>query len=400
MPMMGDDMLDSCWQYLQLSERGPSAVNTDGFDRWSRALAAPAPLAAPGPASTPRLDRVARVLGAPASRRSVLGALLAALLAPRLPVAGAVARQTGTCPCPDPPCFLRKWGRDPSVAGQFLGAAGVAVAPDGTVYVVDNDNHRIQYFDPAGKYLGQWGRQGSRAGRRAGQFDSPLGVAVARNGTVYVTDTLNYRIQYFDSTGAFLGEWGSRGSGDGEFATPWGVAAAPDGTVYVVDAGNYRIQYFDSAGTYLGQWGSQGSAAGEFSGPIGVAVAPDGTVYVADTSLMEETNNRIQVFDATGTSLGHRGDVGVPTAVAVAPDGRVYVTDAGYRRIQYFDATGSATSASIPAWTWRWTARSTSRMQTTVSATSMVPGPPWASGAMASWAGAVVARGSSSFRTA
>src|SRR5829696_4234074 len=62
--MIGDDTLGSCWQYLQLSERGPSAVNTDRLDRWSRTLTAPAPPAATGPASTPRLDRVARVLGA------------------------------------------------------------------------------------------------------------------------------------------------------------------------------------------------------------------------------------------------------------------------------------------------------------------------------------------------
>jgi tripartite motif-containing protein 71 len=282
------------------------------------------------------------VLGAPASRRSVLGALLAAVFVPRLPATGAVLGQRETCPCPDPPCFLSTWGRDLGAPGQFREPAGVAVAPDGTVYVVDSGNHRIQYFDSTGTYLGQWGRQGNRQGSGDGEFNTPFGVAVAPDGTVYVTDTLNYRVQAFDNSGTFLGTWGREGSADGEFNTPMGVAVAPDGTVYIVDAGNYRIQYFDTAGAYLGQWGSPGTAAGMFSGPIGVAVASDGTVYVADISMMEEGDSRIQLFDAAGAYLAQlSGDMGLPTAVAVAPGGTVYVTDPGNSRIQFFDAAGT-----------------------------------------------------------
>jgi DNA-binding beta-propeller fold protein YncE len=91
-----------------------------------------------------------------------------------------------------------------------------------------------------------------------------------------------------------MGRWrgGAGGSGDGQFLHPYGVAVAPDGTVYVVERFNRRIQYFDAAGTYLGQWGSKGSGDGQFDEPDDVAVAPDGkTIYVADTH-----NDRIQVF--------------------------------------------------------------------------------------------------------
>jgi hypothetical protein len=138
-------------------------MNSQQIERWSRSLATPERPAEAVPPS-PRLDALARVPGAAASRRSVLGALVAAVLAPRLPTSHAVARQDATCPCPDPPCFLRAWGRDPNAGGQFRLPFGVAVAPDGTVYLADTLNHRIQYFDDAGTFLGMWGSEGSGPG--------------------------------------------------------------------------------------------------------------------------------------------------------------------------------------------------------------------------------------------
>ncbi|NIT36042.1 MAG: hypothetical protein GTN49_06010 [candidate division Zixibacteria bacterium] len=67
-------------------------------------------------------------------------------------------------------------------------------------------------------YAGQWGSEGSGNG----EFQGPFGVAVAANGDVYVVDADNHRIQYFTPTGSFLGKWGTRGTGDGQFDNPGG----------------------------------------------------------------------------------------------------------------------------------------------------------------------------------
>nr|MBC7244204.1 pre-peptidase C-terminal domain-containing protein [Chloroflexota bacterium] len=96
---------------------------------------------------------------------------------------------------------------------------------------------------------------------------------------------------YITPPGTFLARWGSLGVGDGQFWFPCGVAVAPDGTLYVADTDNDRVQRFSATGAFLGKWGSPGAGDGQFWYPCGVAVAPDGTVYVADTG-----NDRIQAF--------------------------------------------------------------------------------------------------------
>ena len=136
--------------------------------------------------------------------------------------------------------FTLKWGTEGSGDGQFEFTSSVAVASDGSVYVADYGNHRIQKFTSEGVVVIKWGRYGTGDGN----FLWPSGVAVASDGMVYVSDFGNHRIQKFTSEGVFVNRWGTYGTGDGQFDEPCGVAVASDGSVYVAAFRNSRIQKF------------------------------------------------------------------------------------------------------------------------------------------------------------
>ena len=199
--------------------------------------------------------------------------------------------------------FLLEWGTYGPGDGQFEFPVDIAVAADGTVYVTESRYRRIQKFTSEGVFVSQWGTSGTGDG----EFINLGGVAVAPDRSVYVTDRFQNRIQKFTSDGVFVSKWGRLEDDDWEvdypsgasvFDTPNGVTVASDGSVYVAETGayriqgNYRIQKFTSEGVFVSKWGAQGSGDGEFSESLdGVAVASDGSVYVADGG-----NHRIQQF--------------------------------------------------------------------------------------------------------
>lgn len=232
------------------------------------------------------------------------------------------------------------WGSKGTDAGQFQNPKGVAVGPDGSVYVLDSGNNRVQKFSDNGRFITSWGE----TGQAEGQFNEPWGIAVDRAGNVYVGDTWNHRIQKFDADGNFLASWGgfANGSGSaekGKFYGPRGIAVDQAGYVYVADTGNHRIQKFDANGNLVAITGQRGAGKGQFNEPVGLAVAPDGTLLVADT-----WNRRVQRLSQDLSPLKEWLVTGwestLPTDkpfLAVTKLGMIFATDPDNNRIIQFD---------------------------------------------------------------
>jgi acetyltransferase-like isoleucine patch superfamily enzyme len=166
----------------------------------------------------------------------------------------------------------------------------VAVDPtNSNIVAADTLNHRVQIFDSGGNFRRKFGTFGDANG----QFDQPHGIDVARgSGEIVVADANNHRIQVFDGSGNHRFSFGTVGGADGQFRGPLGVAIDPSlNNIIVADTQNDRIQVFDRTGNHLLSFGSRGSADGQFERPQGVAVDRFGRIVVADSG-----NHRIQVF--------------------------------------------------------------------------------------------------------
>ncbi|MCB1742636.1 MAG: SMP-30/gluconolactonase/LRE family protein [Gammaproteobacteria bacterium] len=197
--------------------------------------------------------------------------------------------------------------------GLYLGSFGddsilqrptdVTVSADGSrVYVADvggveSDRHQVVAFDRAGRVL--FRIEGRGAG--PGQLNLPVSLALAGDGTLYVLEAGNFRVQAFDASGRHLRAWGSVGRGFGQFARPKSVAVDRHGRVYVADAAFGNVQVFDASGRLLLPVGraAREDRPGEYALLGGVSVDAQGFVYLLDPLF-----NKIDVLrmlDATGT---------------------------------------------------------------------------------------------------
>jgi DNA-binding beta-propeller fold protein YncE len=244
-----------------------------------------------------------------------------------------------------------------SAAGQLDSPRAVAVGSDGTLYVADTGNNRIEEFSPQGQFIRAWGstcklienNQGC-VGNGQGQFNEPWGIAVGSDGSVYVSDTWNSRVQKFDREGRFQTMWGVFQSTNGALSDPGAmygpraVAVGQDGLVYVMDTGNKRVQSFKPDGTFVAQYGGGGVTDGTFDEPVGLAQDASGNWYVTDT-----WNHRVQKFDAGWNYLSQwpiagwasQSVVNKPYVTVDGKRGLVYVTDPEGYRVLVFGLDGT-----------------------------------------------------------
>jgi uncharacterized protein (TIGR03663 family) len=238
---------------------------------------------------------------------------------------------------------------------QMNAPKDIAFADDGSFYVSDSQNHRVLHIDQDGNLLHTWGQYGAsdyntNVMAPEGSFNEPWGIAVGPDGSVYVADTWNNRIQKFTADGEFLTMWGQFGAAETpyHFWGPRGVAVDEQGRVYVTDTGNKRVVIFDSNGNSLTSFGGAGLGVGQFDEPVGIAVDDLDRIYIADT-----WNKRIQVMVPAGDTLTYPTNItwdidawygeslDNKPFLAVDEDYNSYIADPIYGRILVFDIEGN-----------------------------------------------------------
>jgi hypothetical protein len=252
---------------------------------------------------------------------------------------------------------LSSFGSYGEEAGQMRAPGSLDVAADGTIYVADYGNDRIDVFSAGGGFLRAFGLGVDPAGgdicvascqsgalvaaplSEAGGMDGPEDLALGGEGNVFVADVRNNRVDVFTAAGAFIRAFGSEveasapfgdvctaasgcatgsaGPEAGAVAHPFGIAVA-GGQVYVSDAYNNRIDVFSPDGTFIRAFGKNVNAglgnpdvcthacesgdetavAGAMYEPFALAFGPDGDLYVT-----EFRNDRVDAFDPDGTFL-------------------------------------------------------------------------------------------------
>ena len=158
--------------------------------------------------------------------------------------------------------YLRSWGR-----GMFGNEHGLRVDRNNNVWVTDNGDHQVMKFTNEGRLLLTLGVKGE-AGDDDKHFGRPADIAFAPNGDVYVADGYgNARVVKFSPEGKYLMAWGKHGTGPSEFNIVHSVAVDSQGTVYVSDRENNRIQIFDPNGKFLRMWTHLGATQNIFITP-------------------------------------------------------------------------------------------------------------------------------------
>lgn len=210
-----------------------------------------------------------------------------------------------------PARFVLEWGSQGSGTGEFDVPIGVAVSPGGDVLVSDFYNARVQCFTAEGKHRATYP-----------VLPNPGAMALDGNGNLYIShfsamksdeEKKPDRISVYSPQGLLLRQWGRTGTGDGEFDYPGGIAISRDGHVYVADQTNRRVQVFDLEGKFLFKWGEYGIAQGQFGGNVSrksrvggpqfLAVDRTGKIYTTEGSV-----GRVQIFSSEGKFLQAWGD--------------------------------------------------------------------------------------------
>jgi len=220
--------------------------------------------------------------------------------------------------------------------GSLLKPLGIDISDEEEIFVADITAKRVVVFDLEGNYLRSIGN--------ANIFSRPVGVAAdPTSDKLYVVDTGgldsdSHHVFVFNrKTGKHLKTIGERGRAANQFNIPLQASVTDDGTLYVVDSGNFRVQRINRDGEFAGSFGSIGRQSGQFSRPKGIATDSEGNIYVVDTAF-----GNVQIFNSQGelllfmgdrTTSGGPGRYSLPAGIDVDENGKIYIVDQFFRKV-------------------------------------------------------------------
>jgi DNA-binding beta-propeller fold protein YncE len=232
--------------------------------------------------------------------------------------------------------LLRQFGK-----GIFSARThGIVVAPDGSIFCVDDGTHTITKFTPEGELLMTIGTPNEPAKRWSGEpFNRPTHVAIsAKTGDIFITDGYgNARVHKYSTDGTHIKSWGEPGIDAGQFNLPHNVVIDDNELVYVAERENHRVQIFDVDGNTVGMWNN-------IFRPDGMAIGPDGNFYICELNLGDNDyapgmGHRVSVLSPEGKLLARAGHLMegeepgkfiAPHGIAVDSHGDIYIGEVAY----------------------------------------------------------------------
>jgi DNA-binding beta-propeller fold protein YncE len=205
----------------------------------------------------------------------------------------------------------------PTGAGALVKPINITIDDDGSRYITDTQREQIMVFNAEDRFL--------RAIGEPGQFN-PIDVAIA-DDRLYVTDMMHHQVHVLDkNTGDVILTFSEVGSEPGQLFHPTSLAIGDDGSVYVTDTSNFRLQQFNADGEFIRVIGTQGSRPGTFSRPKGIALGHERHIYVVDAAFQN-----IQVIAPDGGAVmafgepgAERWNINLPTVVKIDYDNVPY----------------------------------------------------------------------------
>lgn len=278
------------------------------------------------------------------------GATTARVLPTPMPTASpppspAASASSEPSPTPLPAIGTVTWSTDVRGRG-FAPVSQIAVDPtSGRIWAPEANADRIAIFSPTGTLLEEWGESGDGPGQFDFTRDNRDGygtLAFAKDGSFYVLDAGNHRVQQFSAARQFVREWGSFGDGPRQYRDPVGIAVGPDGSVWILDDVRSVVEHDSAAGKVLGSFDPFAATAVN-RGANSLAIDDHGTIYVSGAG-----PNQVYVFDPDGTPIRVVGD-GVFSDqagdMAIDASGRLFATQGPDRRnrpgVLAFGADGS-----------------------------------------------------------